>query len=392
MEWLFLLLPLAALSGWMAACSHYKKRYVSEVSPVNADYFIGLNYLLDEQPDKAIDVFIRLLDVNSETVETHIALANLFRRKGESERAIRIHQNLIARPTLSTAQRDQILIELGLDYMHAGVLDRAEQLFLELVEKNDPPPQAIEQLLRIYQQEKEWSKAIDMAKKLYDQQRNEMGPLIAQFYCELAQQNKDPSSTVVESFIKQAKNHDHNCVRTALLEANIYISNSQFRKAFKCLEKIEQQDHHYLPEALPLMFICYQATNKLATFESYLRALLSRHPNMTKARLILTSIIQQQHGSRAAHHYLHSELQTYPSVEGLDALISLGDQSNQTLVPLIKGISEKLNIRGHRYTCKNCGFSGKKLYWQCPGCKQWATIKPTEIHLSSLEILLESSK
>ena len=388
-----MLLPIAALSGWIAACSHYKKPYVSEVSSVNTDYFIGLNYLLDEQPDKAIDVFIRLLDVNSETVDTHIALANLFRRKGESERAIRIHQNLIARPTLSTAQRDQILIELGLDYMHAGVLDRAEQLFLELVEKNaPPPPPAIEQLLRIYQQEKEWSKAIDMAKKLYEQQRNEMGPLIAQFYCELAQQNTDTSSTVAESFIKQAKKHDHNCVRTALLEANIYISNSQFRKALKCLERIEQQDHHYLPEALPLMLICYKAMNKLATFESYLRAILRRHPYITKARLILSSIIQQQYGNRAAHQYLHSELQTYPSLEGLDALISLGDQSNQTLVPLIKGISEKLNIRGHRYTCKNCGFSGKNLHWQCPGCKQWTTVKPTEIDLSSLEILLESSK
>jgi len=390
MEWLFFLLPIAALSGWIAARSHYKKHPILTSQPVSADYFKGLNYLLNEQPDKAIDVFIHLLEVNSETIETHLTLANLFRKKGESERAIRIHQNLIARPTLTTAQRDQILIELGLDYMHAGVLDRAEQLFLELLDKASPSPQAIEQLLRIYQQEKEWLKAIEMAKKLYAQRRTEMGPLIAQFYCELAVQNSNVSDSEIMSLIKSAQYYDHNCVRTALLEANIHIANSKHRKALKSLDRIEQHDPLYLPEALPLMLTCYKSINKPTVFETQLKSILTRHPNMTAARLMLTSIIQQQHGTQAAQDYLYEQLQRFPSVEGLDKLINLGDQANPSLVPLIKGISEKLKRRGHRYSCKQCGFSGKSMHWQCPGCKQWSTVKPTEIHLSTLESLLES--
>ena len=183
MEWLFLLLPIAALSGWLTARRHYKKRFSTLQSRFDPDYFKGLNYLLNEQPDKAIDVFIGLLEVNSDTVETHLALANLFRRRGETERAIRIHQNLIARPTLSPSQRDQALIELGLDYMSAGVLDLAEQLFLELLNKPSPPNETYRHLLGLYQQQKHWQKAIDMAKKLRSEHPEKIGAEIAQLYC-----------------------------------------------------------------------------------------------------------------------------------------------------------------------------------------------------------------
>jgi len=220
LEWLFFLLPIAALSGWLAARAHYKKKYRPQDLKITPEYFKGLNYLLNEQPDKAIDVFIRLLEVNSETVETHLALANLFRRRGETDRAIRIHQNLIARPTLNSSQRIQALVELGLDYMNAGVLDRAEQLFLELLQQSSPPEQAIKQLLRIYQQEKHWDKAIEMAKRLQPNKNNDIGILIAQFYCELAEQKFDSNPTSIAQILKQAHAYDPNCVRASLLEAN----------------------------------------------------------------------------------------------------------------------------------------------------------------------------
>ncbi len=391
MEWLFLLLPIAALSGWLAARSHYKKHYAKRVAPFNPEYFKGLNYLLNEQPDKAIDVFIRLLEVNSETVETHLALANLFRRRGETDRAIRIHQNLIARPSLTPTQRNQALVELGLDYMNAGVLDRAEHLFLELLSTPSTPPQAFEQLLRIYQQEKEWPKAIEMAKKIQSQTKQKLGPIIAQFYCELAEKNNNTPTRTVLDLIKQAHAHDPNCTRATLLEANVHISMNKYRKALKSLYRIEQQNHLYIHEALPLLLKCHQQLNSLAAFEAWLRTLLSRHPNMTSSRLMLTHVIQQQYGSQKAQDYLHQQLEQHPSVEGLHTLISLGEESNPILVPLIQGITDTLVRRGHRYTCPNCGFSGKNMHWHCPGCKQWGTIRPTEIHLSALETLLEPS-
>lgn len=390
MEWLFFLLPIAAISGWFAARNHYKNRYLRQSSPFDPEYFRGLNYLLNEQPDKAIDVFIRLLEVNSETVETHLALANLFRRRGETDRAIRIHQNLIARPTLTPLQRNHALVELGLDYMNAGVLDRAEHLFLELLTKPSPPFQAFEQLLRIYQQEKDWPKAIEMAKKIQSQNKNNIGPTIAQFHCELAEQkNTSPNDSLI--LIKQAYSYDHNCVRATLLEANVHINANNFRKALKCLLRIEQQNYRYIPESLPLLLKCYQQMNNLVAFENWLQSLLIRQPNMTSARLMLTHIIQLQYGSQKAQDYLHQQLQEHPSVEGLHTLILLGEPSNPILVPLIQGITNTLVHRGHRYTCPHCGFSGKNMHWLCPGCKQWGTIRPTEIHLSTLETLLEPS-
>ena len=389
MEWLFFLLPIAAISGWISAHNHYKKRYTQQNRGFDPSYFKGLNYLLNEQPDKAIDVFIHLLEVNSETVETHLALANLFRRRGETERAIRIHQNLIARPNLTSEQRQHALLELGLDYMSAGVLDRAENLFLDLIDKPEPPAEAYTQLLRIYQQEKDWLKAIEMAKKSRSKQQ-ELAPMIAQFYCELAEQNS-ASNTDTARLIKQAFSHDHSCVRATLLNANLAIKAANYRKAIKSLLQIEQQDHHYVPESLALLLHCHQQTNSLANFDVWLRGIISRYPNMTSVRLMLTHIIQLEQGVQSAQDYLYQQLHQHPSVEGLNTLISLGDGNSPTLIPLIKEITTNLMQRGHRYTCAKCGFAGHNLHWQCPSCQSWGSIKPTEIHLSSLETLLGHS-
>lgn len=391
MEWLFLLLPIAAISGWLAARKHYKTHLKISSGAFDPEYFKGLNYLLNEQPDKAIDIFIRLLEVNSETVETHLALANLFRRRGEADRAIRIHQNLIARPSLTHQQRDQALVELGLDYMNAGVLDRAEQLFLELLNKPSPPIEASQQLLRIYQQEKKWLQAIEIAKKIQIQSQQNMGGIIAQFYCELAEKQLTINSHDAKSLLKKAHTHDHKCVRATLLSAELHIHANNFRKAQKLLLNIEQQNHHYISEAFPKLLECHQRLNTLPAFGNWLQALLISYPNMTSARLMLTHIIQLQQGSKTAHDYLYKQLHSYPSIEGLHSLISLGDNSNPDIIPLLKNITTTLVRRGHRYTCKHCGFSGKSMHWHCPSCTQWGTVRPTEIHISSLETLLESS-
>lgn len=387
-EWLLFLLPVAALSGWISARNHYKRKQRRQQNTFDPEYFKGLNFLLNEQPDKAIDVFIKLLEVNSETVETHLALANLFRKRGETDRAIRIHQNLIARPTLTPPQRDQALVELGLDYMHAGVLDRAESLFLELLSKPSPPLQAYEQLLDIYQQEKNWAQAIEMANNIHDTGQD-VNHIIAQFYCELATQYIKTTKRAFV-FLKHANEHDPKCTRATLLEADLHIQANNYCKALKCLLQIEQQNHHHIAEALPKLLICYQQLNTLPAFEKWLNMLLNRHPNLTSARLMLSQITQLQRGNQAAQQYLQQQLHAHPSVECLHALIALGESSNSILVPLIRNITAILMHNGHRYSCQNCGFSGKTMHWHCPGCKQWGSVKPTEIHLSTLETLLDS--
>lgn len=391
-QWLFFLLPVAALSGWLLARRHYKRRYQPQDSAFSPEYFKGLNYLLNEQPDKAIDVFIGLLEVNSETVETHLAVANLFRRRGETERAIRIHQNLIARPTLSSAQRTQALVELGLDYMSAGVLDRAEQLFLELLQQSPAPAEAPKQLLRIYQQEKKWQQAIDMAKRLPTNQKNSTHALIAQFYCELAEPLIEKDRPKALSLLRCAHHYDPDCIRASLLEGRILIDAGQYRKAIRVLQNIEKQNHFFLSEALPLLERCYEQSGHMHLFRDWLQQLLDRHPNLTSARLLLTQLIQKQQGNQAAQRFLYRELYQHPSVEGLHHLIMIGEDNHQVLIPLIKEVTSALIQRGDRYTCKNCGFSGRTMHWQCPGCSQWGTIRPIEIHLSALEKLLEPNR
>lgn len=389
MEWLFLLLPVAALSGWLSARNHYKKRFNSKQNGFDPDYFKGLNYLLNEQPDKAINVFIRLLEVNSDTVETHLALANLFRRRGETERAIRIHQNLIARPTLRPAQRDQALIELGLDYMSAGVLDRAEQLFLELLANPSPPTNAYRHLLALYQQQKNWRKAIDMAQKLQKHDPDKMGAEIAQLYCELAEVTLNDAPSDSLALLKKANQFDGHCVRATLLEATVHIQSTDYAKALKSLAKIEQQDPSYIPEALPLLKTSYQALNKLATFQLWLNDILTRHPALVSGHLMLTQIIEMQSGTDDARDYLHSQLKQQPSLEGLQHLLSMGELGNQVLLPLIQDMTESLLQHGRRYVCQHCGFAGKTMHWHCPGCRHWSTIRPTELHFSSFELISE---
>lgn len=392
LEWLFFLLPLAAFSGWMFARKHYKAKYRPHDTKISPEYFKGLNYLLNEQPDKAIDVFIRLLEVNSETVETHLALANLFRRRGETDRAIRIHQNLIARPTLNSQQRVHALVELGLDYMNAGVLDRAEQLFLELLQQTSPPEEAIKQLLRIYQQEKHWDKAIEMAKRLYSKNQNEFGNLIAQFYCELAEQQRDKKPSSITSLLKQAHSYDHNCVRASLIEANVFIAAGNYAKALKSLQRIERQNHHFIPETLPKLLNCYQQIGNLDAFKIWLEQCLKRHPHMTSVRLMLSQVITEHQGRQAAQDFLYQQLLAYPSIDGLHKLLTLGQDSSQTLVPLIKDITNTLVEKSDRYNCHHCGFSGKTMHWLCPSCGHWGSIRPIEIHLSDLGKLLELSQ
>jgi len=208
---LWLLLPVAALSGWWIGWRTRNSKIKHTSKLLHPEYFKGLNFVLNEQPDKAIEVFIRMLEVDSETVETHLALGNLFRRRGEVDRAIRIHQNLIARPTLSREQRTHAVLELGMDYMRSGLLDRAEGLFLELIDSGSHLNQAYTELLEVYQQEKDWERAINIARKLEAVSVDSSSSIIAQFYCEGADAAlKEGNVRVVKEQLRRAMRFDKN--------------------------------------------------------------------------------------------------------------------------------------------------------------------------------------
>lgn len=376
------LLPLAALSGWFIG-KKSKTHSVSSSSSSNPNYLQGLNFVLNEQPDKAIEVFIKIMEVDSDTVETHLALGNLFRRRGEVDRAIRIHQNLIARPNLQTSYRDQALLELAKDYMASGLLDRAESLFKQLIESKIYSQFAYKGLLDIYQQEKDWENAIISAKHLELNGDTALRPIIAQFYCELAEKAAESNNLrVMKENIKRAFATDKTCIRAFLLDAKMLTMEEKYKNAIKVYKQIEKQNPDYLSEILKPMFECYANLNKLDEFKTYLKDLVQKYGGEMPL-LMLTEMIANDQGHAEALEYLKEPLNKTPTLRGLDRYLHHSHETamyeTKETLSMLKNISSTLISEKPLYQCKKCGFSAKAIHWNCPGCKSWLTIKPIKV-------------
>lgn len=380
-ELLWLLLPVAALSGWVIG-RRDRRRHGPE-RELSGEYFQGLNYLLNEQPDKAIEVFTRMVEVDEDTAETHLTLGNLFRRRGEVDRAIRIHQNLIARPSLERTQRAYALLELAKDYMSAGLLDRAESLFTEVVELDEHAETALRQLLDIYQQEKEWDQAIAVAARLQSRSGEDLRPVMAQFACEQADEalRNHAEPATVRSLVKRALGYDSQCVRASILRGDLEQRVQAWRPAIKAYQRVESQDLDYVPEVLPRLETCYRAQENEDGFLRYLHHLLNRYPGMSVV-MKLSELIQAREGRQAAVEFMASQLRRRPSVRGLNRLIELNidendpDRRRQRDLRVLQELFTALLGDRMPYRCRECGFEARQLHWQCPSCRQWGTIKP----------------
>lgn len=385
MEWglLFLLLPIAAFSGWLIG----RKRMSDErrgCGGFNANYFKGLNYLLNEQSDKAIEVFVQILEVDSETVETHFALGNLFLKRGEVDRAIRIHQNLIARPTLTRLQRQQALFELGKDYLRAGLLDRAESLFIQAADNSELGPLALRQLLEVYLQEREWQKAIDVAQKLKgSKEYSDMGPMIAHFLCEAADEalrhGRSPEAT---RLVKRALDEDKSCVRASLLEAKMEMARGDYQKSIRILQRVEGQDPDYLYEILEPLRVCHRQLGSEAELIIYLDRLIHQQKGGSSIVLLQAELIRSRNEYEEATATLLRYLAEHPSLKVMDKVIEWKIQDNPAaassdLVQIHQIIGLRLENRP-TYQCRNCGFMSRTLDWQCPTCKRWNSVKPLQ--------------
>ncbi len=382
LEVLFLLLPVAAFSGWWLGRRSKNRRQEVNSLELPSSYLKGLNYLLNEQQDKAIDLFIQLLDVDNDTVETHLALGSLFRRRGEVDRAIRIHQNLIARPTLSKEQRMQALFELGQDYMRAGLLDRAETLLGELIGNEPHTVAALQYLLDIYQQEKDWDKAIQIAQRLESRTGQSKRNLIAQYYCEKADsvyQHGEPSKAL--KLIKRALAEDVNCARASIMEGDIEKNAGNYKAAIRAYHRVEQQQPDYLPEIIKPLTECYRAMGKIDDMVTFLQQNLVKH-NTISIMLALADLIKQEKGEIDAADFISEYLKLRPSVRGMDRLIELNlenvKDSVKDKLQILKDVTTQLIEDKPIYSCMQCGFAGRTLYWQCPSCKHWNTVKPIQ--------------
>ena len=397
LELLFLLLPFAAASGWYAAYYHFSHFTSDKKNDFNREYLLGLNYLLNEQADKAVDTFIKILEVDTETVETHLALGVLFRRRGEIDRAIRLHQNLIARPQLPKSQKIQALLALGQDYYYGGLLDRAERLFFEVAtneedNNNEYTRVALRYLLEIYQQQKRWEVAIKNAKKI-SKWEPRIIKNIAHYYCELAFNTLKNESSPKEAitFLEQALKYDPSCVRASLMKGEIAIKAGKWEKAIQIYQSIKKQDPDYITETLAPLSQCYlKRESGEADWLNYLYTTLSEYSKISIC-LAIVKLLQEKDREKALQ-FLVQQLESSPSLQGLYHLIDLHlseenfsseekpekDKDNNNLA-MLKTLTAKLLQNKPIYRCLRCGFNSKFLDWFCPACRNWSTIKPDRL-------------
>jgi lipopolysaccharide biosynthesis regulator YciM len=375
---LLLLLPVAVYFGWWFARTLEKRSSSKSRQLFSNQYFQGLNYLLNEQPDKAIQVFLELAEVNKDTVETHMALGSLFRRRGEVDRAIRFHQNIIAKPGLEPEQRTQALLELGEDYMRAGLLDRAERLFAELIETGTHTPSALRSLLDIYQQEKDWEKALEQAQQLEQVSGEHMGDVMAQFCCEMAEARlADNDREGARRQLRNARRHDPGCIRARFILARISADEEDFQRALDLYEEIAELDPDYIPELLDDYIEAGARTGQSERSRQKLVGWAEGYKGISLI-LRLTEYLAEEQGGAAAGQYLIETLASKPSVRGLDHLVDLKSEGHldaESSDDILKAVTARLMSRQPEYRCNHCGFGGHSHHWQCPSCRKWGTTK-----------------
>lgn len=373
--WQFLLIPVFFGLGWAAARVDMRQ-VVHESRALPRSYFEGLNFLLNEQPDKAIDSFLEVAKVDSQTVELHFALGNLFRRRGETERAIRMHQNLIDLPDLDERVRLQALSELGQDYLKAGLLDRAEEIFNKLLGSSFEE-EAKRNLLEIYQVEKEWLKAVEIARELPDVASHRE---IAEYYCELAANEIMRSRPdTAREYLDVAMQENRKCVRASLLHGDLLLQEGKAQEAIAAWQRIEQQDPAYLALVAQRLLESHRKLERLAEGIALLSGYLERYPSLDLLEVVYQLVLESD-GTEAAYRLVRAELQRNPTLLGLEKLMSarlpLVSPELRPDVELARSIIQGYTKRLSRYRCDNCGFKARQFYWRCPACGGWETYPP----------------
>jgi len=365
--WQLLLFPLFFGLGWLAARIDIR-HLVRESRALPRSYFQGLNFLLNAQPDRAIEAFVEAVKVDPQTIELHFALGSLFRRRGETDRAIRMHQNLIEREDLKQELKLQALAELGQDYLKAGLLDRAEAVFDKLRD-SELGEEAKRNLLEIYQLEKHWEKAIAIASELPDFASHKE---IAEYYCELAAAEMIRSRRdLAAGYLQMALERNRKCVRASLLCGDMQLQDEQWEAAIASWQRIEQQDPAYLALVAQRLLGAFRKLDRRDAGLRLLRGYLEHYPSLDLLDVVFQLVLEGD-GAEAAYDLVRDELKRNPTLLGFDKLLEarllLASSESRPDLELAKGIVQTYTRRLARYRCDNCGFKARQFYWRCPAC------------------------
>ncbi len=390
----FLLLFVAIAIGWYLGRRSVSPQPVG--SKQRSQYYKDLSYLLDVHPDGAVDSgvdsYVSNLEVNSETLEAHITIGNVLRKRGEVDRAIRIHRNLLARTDLPPARVHEAHLELARDYVAAGLLDRAEQLLLDLAQESSIQCRpSLLHLQEIYQSERDWPKAIAVARTLLssDESRDDVlgvtvpgqsvAVALSHYHCELATKALEVNDeALARRELGEALAQDAQCVRASLLLGELELAVGNVKRAITALCRIRQQNPDYIPESIPLLRQCYESIGNASALQTYLRECLDVTPSAPLV-LAVAEDLRQSTGDAAAAEFLSGQLTDRPSLRGLQRLIVLQKDSAEGAIrsnlAVLQLLVERLIEERPAYRCGHCGFSGAHLHWSCPGCKHWSTMK-----------------
>jgi lipopolysaccharide biosynthesis regulator YciM len=396
--WWLIFLPLLFGLGWLAARVDIRQM-LSETRMLPESYFKGLNFLLNEQPDRAIDAFVEVAKLDPETTELHFALGSLFRRRGEMERAIRVHQSLLSRADLPQAQREQAQHELAQDFLKAGMLDRAESGFEQLKGSRYALP-ALQSLIRIYESEHNWPRAIESVKTLRGLV-DEPVPQLVHYHCECAQIALGITPPDVEAALLALDAADNvtqdaqlrlprqgAAVRITLLRARIAQLEGEPKLQRLQLSGVLTTAPEYAGLVAEGLLANYVAAGDASGGLAVLQGHYAQHPSLDLFNVVFRELRAQQ-GADLAWAFAREALHLRPSLLGLDRLLeaelaSEGGAADAGPVHgadinLLRSLIHKHTQRLDRYVCCKCGFQARRFYWQCPGCNGWETYAPKRL-------------
>jgi len=374
----WLLLPLGMALGWAFARGQPRGEGIS------AQKFGGLvSHLVSDNPDETLAALTEAAEIDSSTAELHLTLGNLFRKRGEVDRALHIHEALLARPGLPVALHNQTRFELAQDYHKAGLMDRAEELCLALAGEGQYTVPALEQLRTIYEQGRDWSQAIAIARRIESARGESKRAVIAQYFCELAEEaraRKDVAEAL--GMAEQAASEDKGCLRAQLLLGALHEAAGNDAAAIKSYRLAFEHDPRFLAEVIEPLRRCAERSGDRDGYLLFLKDAKEMSPSSLP--ILAEAHLMRQEGLDVADHLAHG-LETRPSRAVLAEFLEvLERQPNVVAVGLdrpaasVRLMLRKLMDTAPRYRCSHCGFSPRQLFWQCPSCKQWATTTPVD--------------
>lgn len=379
--WLIPLFFVAIGAGFFLGRRESKRRQRRRMASLSKDYVAGINFFLNEEPDKAIEALLKGLDVGDEGLDTHLALGKLFRKRGEFDRAAQLHTHLLEHGEFTRPVQEEIQLELAQDYLASGIFDLAEQVLLEMLDQNcEAKDEVCSQLMGLYEQERDWINAISMGERLV-KSRPELAPVLAQYCCEQALNLKaDKDINPARRMLRKALSLDNKCVRASFQEGELEMDEQNWDAAIEAFQRIWVQDSDYFDEVLDKLRACYEAQEKSEDFIQMLADYSAEKPSTSRI-LLLAEALKERYGDKEAADFIGEYMKANPSVRGLNKILDMSlaglvEGEAREHLDALRQLSEKLVNNKSLYKCRRCGFETPLMQWRCPSCKRWGTIKP----------------